>query len=316
MKKPFAAALIALPLLLQTPASAQQAAIAAQTTARNMPVDANGAPRELPSNQESGVDIDRFMGYPNAAFTKIFNGLATRSMLRAGDPYSPGPSGNVLEYRDDLSLATLEGHYETGVITAPQIFFYYVQDGVGRLDSGPGTKAWDLHKGVGVLIAPNAKHRFLNTEGKPLSMISLSWTKNQGMTVKQPIKVVDSDTVPLSANRAHWVHSAKAMFGMEDGVNITISPIYFPPVSYGGPHAHLKGVEEIWVKVGPETGYAMLGSELRRIDGTGAFLAPPNGLTVHSSVNTTDQPQIWLYLSRRIPGAGPGANATGAVPPL
>ena len=30
-------------------------------------------------------------------------------MLRHGDPYKPGPSGNVLQYRDDLGVAILEG---------------------------------------------------------------------------------------------------------------------------------------------------------------------------------------------------------------
>ncbi len=268
-----------------------------------------GAPRELPSNQESGVAIDRFIGYPSTAFSKIFNGLMTRSMLRGGDPYSPGPSGAVLEYRDDLSLATLEPRYVTRLIEAPQIFFYYVEDGIGRLDSGPGTEAHELHNGVGVLIAPNAKHRFVNTGDKPLRMVLLSWTENDGLLVKQPIKVVDANTVPLNTNRAHWVHAGKPMFGTADGVNITISPILFPPMSYGGPHAHVKGVEEIWVKVGPETGYAILGSEMRKFTGTAAYLAPPNGITTHSSLNTDEEhPHIWLYISRRVPQPGAAAR--------
>jgi len=92
------------------------------------------------------------------------------------------------------------------------------------------------------------------------------------------------------------------MFDASNGINATMSAVYFPPMSYGGPHAHKKGVEEIWVKVGPEEGYAILGSEIRRIVGTGAFLSPPNGMTPHSSMNlSTEKPSIWLYLSRRAP---------------
>jgi len=256
---------------------------------------------ELPSNQESGVDIDQFMGYPNNSFTRIFNGLLMRSMLRAGNPYKPGPAGAVLEYRDDLSLATLEPHYETGQKASQEITFYYVQDGTGHIDTGPGSQVYDLHKGVGILLAPGTRQHFVNTGDNQLSMIMLTWTKNDGLTVKQPIKVVDSNTIPLSDRRAHWVHSGKPMFGESDGVNVSISPILIPPVSYAGPHAHPKTVEEIWVKVGADTGYAILGSEIREIDGTGAFLAPPNGLTVHSSMNLNKSPQIWLYISRRNP---------------
>ena len=302
MNKLLLAASLVLAGLGAWPAQAQAQAPAGAMRPAPPSGPAGGAPRALPSNQESGVEIDRFIGTPGPAFAKIFNGLMTRSMLRKGDPYSPGPIGAVLEYRDDLSLATLEPHLETRVIDTPQVIFYYVQGGVGRMDSGPGTKSYDLRNGVGMLIAPNAKHRFLNTSDETLSMIMLSWTDNDGLTVKQPIKVVDSNTIPLNTNRAHWVHSGRGMFNVNDGVNITISPILFPPVTYAGPHAHIKGVEEIWVKVGKDVNYAILGSEIRKFDGVGAFLSPPNGLTTHSSMNLNeDHSSIWLYLSRRIP---------------
>ena len=101
--------------------------------------------REYPSNQASGVETDRFIGYPSNAFTKVFNGMMTRSMLTAGDPYKPGASGAVLEYRDDLAVATVEPHYESGSDASPGVCFYYVQDGVGRVDTGSGTKSYDLH---------------------------------------------------------------------------------------------------------------------------------------------------------------------------
>ncbi len=256
---------------------------------------------ELPSNQESGVDIDQFVGSPANAVSKIFNGLVTRSILRAGNPYAPGPAGAVLEYRDELSLATLEPHFETGLQSSAAITFYYVDEGVGRLDTGPGTKVFDLRKGVGVLIAPGVKQHFVNTGDAPLSMVMLTWTNNEVPKLKQDIKVVDGNTIPISSQRAHWVHAGKPMFSLQDGTNVIIQPILFPANSYGGPHAHPKSVEEIWVKVGSDTGYAILGSEIREMTGVAAFLAPPNGVTVHSSMNLNKQPQTWLYISRRKP---------------
>jgi mannose-6-phosphate isomerase-like protein (cupin superfamily) len=263
--------------------------------------------REYPSNQQSNVDTDRFIGYPDNVFTNVWNGMMTRSMLRAGDPYKPGPQGEVLEYRDDLAVAYVEPHAETGTAESPGYFFYYVQEGVGRIDTGPGSKTTDIRPGVGILIAPGTRQHFVNTGDAQLSMIMLSWQNNDGMTAKAPIKVVDTNTEPLGANRAHWVMTSKHLFDGNDGVNITAGAIRIPPNSYSGPHAHWKGVEEVWVKTGADMGYAILGSEIREIDGPGAFLAPPNGLTTHSSMNLNkDHAAIWLYLSRRLPGGGGG----------
>jgi hypothetical protein len=259
----------------------------------------------LPSNQESGVDIDRFVGRPDGASTGIYEGLLTRSMLRAGNPYAPGPAGEVLEYRDDLALASLQGRGQSRVIQSNAVSFYYVVGGRGRIDAGPGAPGQDLHAGVGLLAAPKARHRFLNSGDAPLDMIMLTWTNNEGLTVAQDLKVVDTDLVPYSSRRAHWVHSSKPMFGVTDGINITLSAIMIPPLSYAGPHAHIKGVEEIWVKAEPGVGYALLGSEIRKFDGVGAFLSPPDGMTTHSSMNLDEtSPQIWLYMSRRLPAPG------------
>jgi mannose-6-phosphate isomerase-like protein (cupin superfamily) len=319
MKKIFFLATLAFPLYVaqQFTVFAQRPASAAQT---RPPADPNSPPRgmegrpvgnggtpihEHPSNYASGVDTDRFIGVPGHSFTYVWNGLKTRSMLTGGDPYHPGPQGAVLEYRDDLAVATLDAHSQTSVAESPEIYFYYVQGGTGRVDNGPDTQSYDLHTGVGILFDKGAKQHFVNTGDDELSMIMLTWKNNDGMKVKQPMKVVDTATKPLNgANRAHWnMIGGKGMFNGADGVNITASAIQIPPVSYSGPHAHTKGVEEIWVKTGADVGYAILGSEMRKIDGSGAFLAPPNGLTTHSSMNLNeDHAAIWLYLSRRAPG--------------
>jgi hypothetical protein len=92
----------------------------------------------------------------------------------------------------------------------------------------------------------------------------------------------------------------KSMFSNVDGLNTVFSAIYFPPMSYGGPHAHVPGVEELWVKVGTDAGYIILRSEIGKVVGNGAFLSPPNGKTVHSSMNLSeDHPAIWLYIAHR-----------------
>ena len=307
MKRLLFTAVLTLPLCLANPSAAQRGA---GGPPQMIPLATGSISiHELPSNQESKVETDRFIGYADKAVAGGWNGFMTRSMLRAGDPYKPGPSGNVLEYRDDLGVATLEPHTESGSNATDEISFYFVQGGEGRVDTGPGTPSFNLRTGIGVLVAPGVKQHFVNTGDKQLSMITLTWKNNDGMKVKLPIKVADTNTKGGNGLGAHWIMAGRGMFGNEDGVNITLSMIYIPANTYSGPHAHSKGVEEIWVKTGYDTGYAILGSEIRKIVGAGAFLAPPNNLTTHSSMNTNeDHPAVWLYLSRRAPSAAAGAG--------
>ena len=129
----------------------------ASATAAAAPRPNDGVPREIPSNQVTGIDIDRFIGDPYKAFTRVTNGgLNARTMLRNGDPYNPGPNGAVLQYRDDLSLATLEPRFETSVYSSPMIYFFYVQAGEGTVDSGPGTNSFPVRNGVGILVGPTS----------------------------------------------------------------------------------------------------------------------------------------------------------------
>ena len=66
------------------------------------------------SNEQSGVDIDRFIGRPENSPVHLSHGtLLTHTILANGDPYNPGPNGAVLEYRKDLAVATLLGKNKT-----------------------------------------------------------------------------------------------------------------------------------------------------------------------------------------------------------
>jgi hypothetical protein len=183
MKKVLFAAMLA-----GTLAVAQQPPVPSNGAQRARGPANDGVPRENPSNQVVGVDIDRFIGYPSKAFTNVSHGgLMTRSMLRHGNPYNPGPNGAVLEYREDCAVATLEPHFETSVFESPLIHFFYVQSGQGRIDSGPGTQSFNLHAGSAILAPPNAKQRFVNIGDKQLSMIMLTWKDNDGVTPPSPL---------------------------------------------------------------------------------------------------------------------------------
>jgi mannose-6-phosphate isomerase-like protein (cupin superfamily) len=127
-------------------------------------------------------------------------------MLRHGDPYHPGEPGAVLEYRDDCAVATIEPHFVTSVFESPEIYFFYVQGGEGRLDSGDRTKSFDLHPDVGIIMPPNGKQRFTNATGKQLSMIMVTWKDNDGITSPKEILARDANTIPVGANRSLDTH--------------------------------------------------------------------------------------------------------------
>ena len=127
------------------------------------------------SNEQNGVAMDRFVGYATNSPVHLSHAtLLTHSILKAGDPYTLGAPGAVLEYRKDLATATLLGRNRTPLVTLPDQYLFYVQDGEGRLDDGK--QFWDLRENIAVLVGPNVPHRLVNTSDKPLNMIMMKWT--------------------------------------------------------------------------------------------------------------------------------------------
>jgi mannose-6-phosphate isomerase-like protein (cupin superfamily) len=264
------------------------------------------------SNEQAGVDIDRFIGYPLNAPVHLSHGtLLTHSILRGGDPYSPGPNGAVLEYRKDLVTATLLPHNKTPMVTLPDEYFFYVQGGEGRLQDGK--EYWDLREGLAILVPPNAPHQMINTSDKPLDMIMMRWTA--AGTPKSHIIVRDVNLLPYCEENAHWNNTSKCVFGVNDGLmqGERIYTVMLQPWAASQPHSHGPGTEEIWTKLTPGTAVMLIGSELREFPENAAYLVPPTGFTEHSNLNLSkDRVDWWLYVAR---GRGNGGNPqTNAAP--
>ena len=117
-----ALALVVCAIQMTTPAPAAAQGGAPTNAA---PRASDGVPREIPANHVTGIDIDRFIGDPYKAFTRVTNGgLNARTMLRHGDPYKPGANGAVLEYRDEATgfLEKVDGKMRmTRVVLKPRI---------------------------------------------------------------------------------------------------------------------------------------------------------------------------------------------------
>ncbi|MGE0406436.1 MAG: cupin domain-containing protein [Candidatus Korobacteraceae bacterium] len=273
-------------------------------------------PREYPPNDRIGIDIDRFVGHPSAAVTRVSHEvILTQSILRAGDPHNSGEPGAVLEYRKDFAVGTLLPNNATPQVKLPLQQIFYIQTGQGRLDDG--SQYWDLREGIAVLIPQNVPHRITNTGDEPLSMLMLSWENPAGVTPRKGILVRDVRVLPFAEQNAHWNYMAKNLFHPSDGLhqNEKVLVVYVPPVAMGGPHAHPPHWEEVWTNLGPESAFLMLGSELREMPVNTGFIAPPNGQTVHSVLNTSrNKVQAFFYFARYTTPAPDDFGDAGTVP--
>jgi mannose-6-phosphate isomerase-like protein (cupin superfamily) len=262
-------------------------------------------------NDQEGVDVDRFIGYPVNKTTHFSHaGLVTHNILTAGDPYSPGPNGAVMEYYKDLSTATLLPFSRTLLLTLPDSYMFYVESGEGRLEDGK--QFWDLKPNMAILAPPNVAHRFINTSDKPLDMIMLTWTA--GPDAHKELIVRDINLLPWCEENAHWNNESRCIFGANDGLlqGERVYLVMTQPFATNQPHSHTRGTAEIWVKVSPGTGLSLLGSELREIPRNAAYLVPPTGTIDHSNINLSKtDPEWWLYIARSPQGGGGGGRGSG-----
>ncbi|MFN3325097.1 MAG: AraC family ligand binding domain-containing protein [Bryobacteraceae bacterium] len=256
--------------------------------------------RAFPSNDQVGIDVDRFVGDPFLSLPRITHeSIIKRSILRHGDPHEPGEPGAVLQYRKDFAVATLMGWNETPLVETPEQHILMIQDGVGRLDNG--SEYWDLREGIAVLIPPKMKHRIKSTSAKPLNFFLLTWDNPEVVTPRKDILVRDVHTLPFAEKNAHWSYQAKNIFHPSDGLhpNEKVLIVYMAPMTIGSPHPHVPQWEEVWTKFSPGKAYMMLGSEIREMPQNVGFIAPPNARTVHTVMNLSKTDiQSWFYFAR------------------
>jgi mannose-6-phosphate isomerase-like protein (cupin superfamily) len=281
-------------LLLQAAAAnanAQQPAPAAGSAA----AAAAATIKEPPTNIETNTDIDRFIGIPSNALTRIARDvIMTRSILTQGDPQKPGKAGAVLRYRKDVSLNLLMPGEATPLSPVIERQLLYIESGEGRLDDG--VKMWDLHEGLVVLIPAGLVHRIGSTGTKPLQFLNMSWTPATAAdpSYKQEILVRDVSKELYVEQGAHGVNLSKGPFN-DIGERFLI--VYMGPKTVAGLHSHTPETEEGWVKITEGDTWMQLGNELRPWPANVGMIAPTSGQTVHAAINTTDSVQSWFYFA-------------------
>ena len=277
------------------------------------PPAGRGAASNVKSNEDFGVDIDRFIGKASESPTHLSHGLLyTHSMLRAGDPNHPGLHGAVLEYHKDISTATLLPKNRTPMVTLADQFLFYVENGEGRLEDDK--QYWDLRENIAVLVPPNAPHRFLNDSEKPLNMIMITWTPTA--QPRQDILVRDINMLPWCEEAVHWNNTSKCVFGAADGLfqSERMLMVMLQPRAMSQPHSHPPGMEETWTKVTPGSAWILIGSELREMSENTAYLVPPTNETEHANLNLTNDRVDWyVYWAHGAPPAPGSASPTSTA---
>jgi len=274
---------------------------------------ATDTPREPPANTATGVSIDRFIGDASKSIGHLSHDVIfTQSILRAGDPSTPGPDSAVLQYRKEIVLGTMAPGQTSSLTMMAEQQVIYVETGTGRIDDG--SLFWDLKPGIMLLVPPNQPHRFTSAGDKPLKMLMLSYALDPGITAHKGLLVRDVNVILYTERNVHWSNFAKYVFDDRDGMHPSdrIYIVDMAPMTIAGPHAHVPNAEEGWVKVTDGDAVMQLGSEIRRWPANVGFIAPPNGQTVHAAINTSDSVQSWFYFARLNPNAQPRAAAAPA----
>jgi uncharacterized cupin superfamily protein len=88
------------------------------------------------------------------------------------------------------------------------------------------------------------------------------------------------------------------LFSRTDGLATIgdIITVQINPVSMGEPHPHQPGHEEIWAAI-DGTSLAFLGAELRVQQPGMAYMLRPDGITLHSNINSGTTPVTFLWFS-------------------
>lgn len=270
-----------------------------------------------PSNMQTDVDIDRYIGDASQAPSRQWdNVLYTQNILSAGnsDPSVPGDPGAVLRYARSLDLATLPGWNIGPLVRDPGQYILYVESGQGRLDDG--TQYWPLRQGIAVLMPPNALHRFTNTGGDPLKMLIVTYGMD-GVTPRKDILVRDTNLMANTENDVHWSNMSKYIFEGPDGLFPTdkVLLVCMGPMTMAAPHSHSPGQQELWIKVSGGPAIMEVGSEIRHWKKNMALLVPPSGRTNHAAINLSNKIESWLYYSRLNPNPQPGEHRRQFGPP-
>ncbi len=244
-------------------------------------------------------DIDKFTGNWRESMPKNTHGsLVERDILTKGDPLKPPTKAAVLKYVNRYTRASLYAHASTTPVTLKgEQEIYYILSGRGSITAGKKTA--DLYPGIAALMPANLQFTMKNTGSEPLNMYLISEPIPAGFRPNKDMLVVDENTTPVSTTDVHWCGICRQLFTTKDGLGTleSILTCAFSPNTFFQPHSHNPGTEEVWTGMN-NSGYFLLGREIRpQPDGT-AYLIPVTGVTAHANFNLSNDTVKLFYFAR------------------
>jgi len=252
--------------------------------------------KEIPTNQERHLQLDlyyRCWWDSDAEFSH--SGLLERPILTAGDPQHVSQPGAVLVYAKRFSHAFLEARSSTLPTKHSYQEILYVVKGNGSIVGGE--KKVPIEDGTAVLLPPNMEHTLENNSAQPMEILILTEELPANFKPRPDMLVRYVRQLPVSLI-SHWSYAVRWLFKEEDGLarlsNVLI--VTQDAMTIGSPHAHVPLWEEVWYKI-EDDGLLFVGSEIRKMPNGCGYIAPPDGVTPHSVINTTDHPQRYFYFA-------------------
>lgn len=252
--------------------------------------------KEIDTNQERHLRLDlyyRCWWESDAEFSHA--GLLERPILTSGDPQKITQPGAVLIYAKRFSHAFLEPHCNTQPTKHSYQEILYVVKGKGWIIGGD--KKLPIEDGTAALLPPNLEHTLQNEGSEAMEILILTEELPANFKPRPDMLVRYLRELPIT-HISHWSYAVRFLFKDEDGLarltNVLI--VTQDAMTIGSPHAHVPLWEEVWYKI-EDDGLLFVGSEIRKMPNGCGYIAPPDGVTPHSVINTTDHPQRYFYFA-------------------
>jgi mannose-6-phosphate isomerase-like protein (cupin superfamily) len=265
--------------------------------------------------------IDMFYSDWRESMPRVEHGsLVLRDILTKGDNFAPAEKGAVLHFANFFSYGRLApGAWTTPSRLEGQQEVFYVLGGEGEITAGGDTAK--LHKDVAVLMPTGLEFIMKSTGDEPLTMyvINEPLPDDNGIVgrigrvpfhPKTKMAVKDEslarqrtpaggDPFIVGGASGHWAHIVRELFSPADGLATeqSVITVTINPDTLGEPHPHRPGQEEVWAAIDGST-LMLMGTELRVQNPGTAYMLRPDGITIHSNINTGDKPVKFLYFAK------------------
>ena len=254
--------------------------------------------RNPPTAEDSNPDM-YISSYKERYFKTVHSFLERDMLMKNNTPGKrPVERGNVLNYIDRFTYATIVGHQKTAPITLKDTQeVYYIISGNGTITSGGRT--YDLYPGACVLAPAGVEFVIENPNDDVITMYLVSEKITAGFVPRKSIIVKDEQSV-LARNRlvnpGHWTYETRFLFQREEGLSQlqNVAMVVIPPNSFGQPHSHNELTEEVWSTIDSGLMF-MLGKNVRTIPEGYCYMVPPDGKSFHANINTTGKPIRTFY---------------------